>query len=82
MKSCTINLVSSVCYPHLPNFLPQTAKTAVFRTHRDLLLPGSLLKFLPKNVLMKGIPIEKINGALALPRFRASVLDSVIIIKC
>lgn len=69
-------------YPHLPNFLPQTAKTAVSRTCRDLLLLGSPLKFLPQNMLMKGIPIEQINGALALPGFRASVLDSVIILKC
>lgn len=34
-----------------------------------------------QNVLMKGIPREQINVALALPRFGTSVLDSIIILN-
>lgn len=53
----------------------------MFRTRWDFLLLGSYHKCLPNNVLMKGIPTEPINAALAFSRSGTSVLDSVIILK-
>lgn len=62
--------------------LTQIAEIAVFRTRRDLLLPGCYHKCLPQNVHMKGIPKQQVNVTLALPRSGTSVLDSIIIFKC